>query len=98
MLFCVLFPGQSNRLTKMEGLSTLTNLQELYLAHNGFDGITGLETLTALNTLDLSANRITTVSGLTSLTGLTDVWVRAVTHRFFMSVAVMFGCLSAWSE
>ena len=36
---------QSNRLTKIEGLETLTLLEELYLGHNAISKIEGLETL-----------------------------------------------------
>ena len=36
---------QSNRLTKISGLSTLTSLKELYLSENGLTAIEGLSTL-----------------------------------------------------
>lgn len=38
-----LFPPQSNRLTKIEGLQGLVNLRELYLSHNGIEVLEGLE-------------------------------------------------------
>ncbi len=34
---------QSNRITKLEGLDQLINLEELYLSHNGLTEIEGLE-------------------------------------------------------
>jgi protein phosphatase 1 regulatory subunit 7 len=34
---------QSNRITKIEGLEDLLNLEELYLSHNGLKKIEGLE-------------------------------------------------------
>jgi protein phosphatase 1 regulatory subunit 7 len=34
---------QSNRITKLEGLGGLTNLEEIYLSHNGLKKIEGLE-------------------------------------------------------
>ena len=34
---------QSNRITKIEGLQSLSNLRELYLSHNGIEVIEGLE-------------------------------------------------------
>jgi protein phosphatase 1 regulatory subunit 7 len=34
---------QSNRITKLEGLEGLTNLEEIYLSHNGLKKIEGLE-------------------------------------------------------
>ena len=34
---------QSNRITKIEGLEDLNNLEELYLSHNGVQRIEGLE-------------------------------------------------------
>lgn len=40
---CRLFPLQSNRLTKIEGLQGLVNLRELYLSHNGIEVLEGLE-------------------------------------------------------
>ena len=83
MCVCV---RQSNRLTAISNLAPLTQLEELYLSHNGIETIGGLETLTVLNTIDLSANRLTTVSGLTTLTALGDLWVRAM--PFFVCVCV----------
>lgn len=34
---------QSNRVTKIQGLEDLHNLEELYLSHNGLKKIEGLE-------------------------------------------------------
>ena len=34
---------QSNRILKLEGVEDLTNLEELYLSHNGIEKIEGLE-------------------------------------------------------
>ena len=34
---------QSNRLTKIEGLDELTNLEELYFSHNGIERLEGLD-------------------------------------------------------
>jgi protein phosphatase 1 regulatory subunit 7 len=33
---------QSNRITKIEGLECLENLEELYLSHNGIEALGGL--------------------------------------------------------
>ena len=79
---------QSNRLTAISNLAPLTQLEELYLSHNGIETIGGLETLTVLNTLDLSANRLTAVSGLATLTALGDLWVRAMPSFVCVCVCV----------
>ena len=34
---------QSNRITKLEGLEELTDLEEFYISHNGLSKIEGLE-------------------------------------------------------
>ena len=39
---------QSNRLTHITGLETLTALRELYLSHNGIETIEGVATLVPL--------------------------------------------------
>ncbi len=41
--------SQSNRLTKIEGLSTLTKLEELFLGHNAIETIEGLEELVSVS-------------------------------------------------
>lgn len=67
---------QSNRLTEIgTGLSTLTNLTELYLSHNAITKIEGLETLVNLTTLDLSANRIEKIENIATLLLLEEFWI-----------------------
>ena len=39
------FLFQSNRVTKIEGLDALVNLDQLYLSHNGIEKIEGLDKL-----------------------------------------------------
>jgi protein phosphatase 1 regulatory subunit 7 len=34
---------QSNRITKIEGLENLVNLEEFYISHNGLEKLEGLE-------------------------------------------------------
>ena len=48
----------SNRLRKFEGLSTLTNLKELWLGRNKITQISGIENLTSLRILDVQSNRL----------------------------------------
>jgi Leucine-rich repeat (LRR) protein len=44
---CYLF--QSNRILKLEGLSSLVNLEELYLSHNGISQVEGLDNLVRIH-------------------------------------------------
>jgi protein phosphatase 1 regulatory subunit 7 len=73
---------QSNRLTKVENLTTqLETLEELYLAHNGIDDEgASCETGIALkfpnlNVLDLSRNRLTTTAPFAHLEALEELWI-----------------------
>lgn len=84
------FVTQANRLTKISGLDTLTELQELYLSENGITKIENLEYNTKLDTLDLAQNKITTIQGISHLQTLEEFWVRysrisvfCVKHFFF---------------
>lgn len=53
---------QANRLTKIEGLDALVNLEELYLSENGIEHIEGLRGLKKLRLLDLAVNRFATIA------------------------------------
>ncbi|XP_030906473.2 leucine-rich repeat and coiled-coil domain-containing protein 1 isoform X1 [Melopsittacus undulatus] len=60
-----------NRITRMEGLGHLRNLQHLDLSSNQIRRIEGLSSLANLRTLSLSCNLITKVEGLEKLYNLT---------------------------
>lgn len=73
---------QSNRLTKVEGLTAQKDtLEELYLAHNGIDdegaslptGL-GLE-FTQLNVVDVGRNRLTTTAPFAHLASIEEIWL-----------------------
>jgi protein phosphatase 1 regulatory subunit 7 len=71
---------QSNRLTKIENLTTQQEtLEELYLAHNGIDddGCSWLQqtSFPKLNVLDLSKNQLTTTAPFAHLTALEELWL-----------------------
>lgn len=78
---------QQNRVTRLQGLTAMPNLEELYLSHNGItwsdeEHVTaeeatlgGLQHLTALHTLDLASNHVTTLQGLQCMTALVDLWL-----------------------
>ena len=71
---------QSNRLTKIENLTTQQEtLEELFLAHNGIDdeGCTWLAqtSFPNLNVLDLSKNRLTSTAQFSHLEGLEELWL-----------------------
>ncbi|XP_045054056.1 protein phosphatase 1 regulatory subunit 7 isoform X1 [Desmodus rotundus] len=68
-------PSQSNRLTKIEGLQSLVNLQELYLSHNGIEVIEGLENNNKLTMLDIASNRIKKIENISHLTELQEFWM-----------------------
>lgn len=65
---------QSNRITKIENLSELINLEELYLSHNGLQKIEGLEANVKLTTLDVGGNRIEVIEGVDHLASLNEFW------------------------
>jgi Leucine-rich repeat (LRR) protein len=63
-----------NKITNLEPLSSLTNLEELYLSQNRtFTDLSPLASLVNLKELDLSSNLIADISSLRSLTNLTTL-------------------------
>lgn len=65
---------QSNRLTKISGLSALPNLEELYLSHNAITDLSGLESNETLRVLDFSNNQVSHLEHLSSLKNLEELW------------------------
>ena len=59
-----------NKITKIEGLDSLTNLTELYLSKNQISHIESLDRLTNLTKLYLFSNQISHIKGLDRLTNL----------------------------
>jgi hypothetical protein len=64
-----------NKITKIEGLDSLTSLQWLNLDNNLITKIEGLDSLTSLQVLYLSDNLITKIEGLSSLTSLRGLYL-----------------------
>ena len=58
------------KISEIEGLDTLTDLQYLLLSENQIKEIDGLDTLTSLCGLALNNNQITEIKGLEKLTNL----------------------------
>lgn len=65
---------QSNRITKIENLDSLTNLEELYLSENGLTKMEGLNNLFNLKVLDLSLNMIENIENVEGLRELQELW------------------------
>lgn len=65
---------QSNRLTRIENLDHLVNLNELYLSDNGLNKIEGLNSLVRLKVLDLSNNQIERIENVENLKELEEFW------------------------
>ena len=65
---------QSNRISKITGVSDLPNLEELYISHNALTEISGLEQNAGLRVLDVSNNQIKHLSGLKTLKKLEEFW------------------------
>ena len=66
---------QGNRLTKIENVSTLVQLEELYVSDNGLDELGGLDQLLKLQTLDVANNQLTRLTNMKHLPQLTEFWV-----------------------
>ncbi|KAG1750138.1 L domain-like protein [Suillus lakei] len=66
---------QSNRITKIEGLDQLADLEELYLSHNGVERLEGLENNTMLRTLDVGANFVPAIENISHLVSLEELWL-----------------------
>ena len=56
-------------------LPCLSNLEELYLSHQGIESMEGLTTLTSLHTLDMSSNKIVKLDGMQMLQKLEECWM-----------------------
>ena len=65
----------SNSVSDLSPLSSLTNLTHLWLQRNSITDISALAGLTNLTRLGLGNNNITDISPLSSLTNLTDLWL-----------------------
>ena len=58
----------------MENLDALSNLDDLYISHNGIQKIQGLDNNTELTTLDLAGNRISALDNLKALEKIEEFW------------------------
>jgi hypothetical protein len=67
---------QSNRLTRIENLDGLLQLNQLYLSENGLTKIEGLERNVEISTLDLANNKIRVIENIECLSKLEEFWVR----------------------
>ena len=65
---------QSNRITVIEGLDELENLEEFYISNNGIREIQGLQRNVKLVTLDLASNFIEHVGNVSHLVNLQEFW------------------------
>ena len=68
-------------------LPCLSNLEELYLSHQGIESMEGLIYLTSLHTLDLSSNKIIELKGMETLKKLEECWMNDNQIATFDSVA-----------
>lgn len=71
---------QSNRITKIEGLGRLVNLDQLYCSHNGIEVLEGLDNNVKLQTLDMAVNKIKKIENISHLTELEEFWVSFTFH------------------
>jgi Leucine-rich repeat (LRR) protein len=62
-----------NKISKIEGLDNLTNLNKLDFSNNKIDEIRGLNSLIELEELNLSCNFIREVNGLDNLKKLSSI-------------------------
>jgi len=59
---------------RLEGLDSLTNLEELYISHNGLTKIEGLDHNLKLTTLDVGNNQIEAIENIAHLETLEEFW------------------------
>lgn len=65
---------QSNRITSLEGLIKLPNIEELYIADNSVSSLEPLVHLPNLTTLEIARNPISTLEGMQGLSKLDTFW------------------------
>lgn len=58
----------------MTNLSSIPQLEELYISHNALTSISGLDSNTSLRVLDVSNNQIRSLTGLKHLSKLEELW------------------------
>jgi Leucine-rich repeat (LRR) protein len=58
----------------LNGLSSLKNLEELYVSHNAITDLSGLESNAKLRVLDFSNNQVTKLEHLSTLENLEELW------------------------
>ena len=73
-------------MSEISGLSSLSNLEELYISHNALTGITGLDNNVNLRTLDVSNNKIARLTGTSHLERLEELWASSNMLSSFQDV------------
>lgn len=81
---------QSNRLTKIEGLGRLVNLEQLYCSHNGIEMLEGLDNNVKLQTLDMAVNRIKKIENISHLTEIEEFWVSLLSKSFIDYIILLW--------
>ncbi len=86
------------RISAISSLSTLVNLEELYLNNNLVTSITDISNITTLKLLDLSGNPVTNLEPLTNLTNLEDLNLAKVETQPDEEKVADIGALSALTK
>ena len=77
---------QSNRISEIEGLESLLNLEELYIADNHLTTLSGLEENRGIRILDISRNQIQELKYLRHLSHLEEFWASSNQFSSFEEV------------
>lgn len=85
---------QDNLISKIHGLESCINLQEVYLSDNGISKIEGLENLVNLVILDVSNNRITRIENVEHLSLLEEFWCTDNKIETFSAITPLSKCQS----
>lgn len=89
---------QANRITSLEGLENLPQLEELYISDNLLTSLEPLSSTPNLTILDVQNNSITSLKGVGGLTKLENLWATSCKLESFQDIEKELGDKKDLSE